>query len=261
MLQPEDCLLYLLQSAVASGATFLNVQSTPNDVFITHDGFFPTLEEVPGMLEWALGCSDVPSLVARHRFGMALAAAVAPPGVGLEMLFPGGPAVWVRGDEIQVRQIETSKPPQIRIPVKRSWWRRIFCQGQSLVRRLRERGRYAPLDLVVDEVPGSGTEFGKAAVTESGWMSAGSLATISIGAGVGNPLVFRDHHLLELQIPSRSIGCDWLALPIKSRATLSLSLFPAGTADSVPHAVRGRQVRACSAALALCALRAQCNTE
>lgn len=42
LLQPEDCLLYLLQSAVASGASFVELTCGQSEVAFCHDGFFPS---------------------------------------------------------------------------------------------------------------------------------------------------------------------------------------------------------------------------
>ena len=227
LLQPEDCLLYLLQSAVASGAGEMRVQAWHDELVVEHDGFFPRVEDAAEVLGWALESSQERSKVARQRLGLALASTLTLPGQGLRLEYPNGQAVVWRPSR-GVSMSLTEGPPghqRIRLPVKQPWWKRLFgTSGSAPLRRLRQCGRFAPLLLTVGHSAISGAEFGKT-LHGTSW-AIWSDTTTKMNGGEDSPIYYSDHHPAEMRFACDSGSPDRLGLPPSSLA--SHTLVPPG---------------------------------
>lgn len=203
LLQPEDCFLYLLQSAVASGATYLNVETHNGEAIVTHDGFFPEPNEVPDILSWTFRSQAQP---VQHRLGLALAASLTLPGQG--MVFEKGYQTlrWSCGEETPRLTPEKlaapSKSGRIRVPLNQPWWKRFFgLSNTPALKRLCQRGRFAPLKLQVGGNVISGDDLGMLPYGTS-WFIWSDKTVKS--EGEDGPIYNSDHHTIELRIASQS---------------------------------------------------------
>lgn len=196
LLQPEDAPLYLVQSAVASGATRLSITCRGGEMVLQHDGYFPRSAEIGGILDRVVsGAADPP----QQRFGLALAAALTPPGQGADLYLSDGQKISFRSHRVEVLEGD-SGPPRLRIPLKAPWWRRFMGSNHS-VQRVLDRCRYAPLGLSLD------------------WEDL---------KGYGPGLESAGLHLLQIAWPCPSDRAG-LALPKVFRAALQRDLEPART--------------------------------
>ncbi|MBT9588680.1 hypothetical protein IV102_35415 [bacterium] len=200
LLQQEDCLLYIVQAAVASQATRLSVRSSATEIVIEHDGYFPSQQEVFGLPEWSvLGLGSVP----RQRLGLALAASLAPPGQGMSIELAGCLSLQFGPEGLRELQPIPSQTRLI-IPVNQSWWKKCIRATPNLLKRLRERARFAPLELEIDGNMVVPERLGGKAL-DSDW----SYGNWAIGSGPGphreiNDVSYRSaHHLIELTWPQR----------------------------------------------------------
>lgn len=245
LLQPEDCLLYLLQSAVASGATWVSVHSGPGELVLAHDGFFPEPEQAADILGWALGSGSAPDQVAQHRLGMALAAALTPPGLGLQLEFADGSAISIGPKPFKNPKPATRGSAMIHIPIRQTLWGRFLGTSRSpALRRLRERARFAPVHLTINGQVTSGREFGKP-LPGTSWAIWSDNTIMDGGDG---PIYNADHHLLELRLPSDSPGRDWLALPPTSLASVKFQPDYLEPTKRLECGSSAYSVAACSAA-------------
>jgi hypothetical protein len=242
LLQPEDCLLYLLQSAVASGASWMTVNSGPGELVVSHDGFFPGPDQAGDILGWALGSGRVREQVPQHRLGMALAAALTPPGRGLQLEFPDGSAISIGPQPFKQPKPADPGQSRIHIPLRVSLWGRFLGTSRcTAVQRFRERARFAPLHLEVDGKPVSGQEFGKP-LGGTSWAIWSDNTILD-----GDAIFHSDHHLLELRIPYPSHNCDWLALPLASLASVRFEPDFQNSTRMLTHAAGAYSVAACAA--------------
>ncbi|MFN8611598.1 MAG: hypothetical protein U0931_28900 [Vulcanimicrobiota bacterium] len=258
MLQPEDSLLYLLQSAVCSGASWMRVDSDEREISVEFDGMFPSRSEAAELLDWAIQSEDV----ARNRLGLAVASLLTPPAHGVELDFCDGASLKIRGSKegMDISSGRFGPAPlaagasgRVRIPRQQSWWRKFWGGAQPAnLERLRERSRFAPLRLTIVNQPQLELPFGRNALASS-WV-LGNKQSVVMGTDDNSPIFYSDHHVLECRLGTENLKNAWLALPVHSLAS---HLFcPQNLAAYMLHRRDGRgQATACHACRAVLAWR------
>lgn len=236
LLQPEDCLLYLTQSAVASGANWIEVAYSSKGLTFRHDGFFPEPDRLPLALEWALGTSEN---IPRHRFALALASALTPPGDGLILEYSGKTVTVTTGSKgLQFETISRGDRPMIHLPIRQSWLSRFLSSvAARYLKRLRDRAGFAPIYLKLDGRQGNGEKYGMALPPRK--------------SDEENRPDVSGHHCIEVRLPVEAGTGSRLALPLTAwHAPHYVGPTLEQCRRTLGHGYRQHDVAECSAALA-----------